>query len=246
MKLLRDEAASSKVCWASYEIAAAGDLGCGTDDGRAVSRAGGEQGGERLCFASGQGTGRRCSLQPKFYVRWGWPRKADFTSQEPTHRCNTHSRPNSVILGRPAPLFRADLAAPWSVRRLMETDSGLGYGAWRRSQHTARGLRRPCAGSVRRGRGFGFVELGIVLEETGRALVCAPYFSSTVLATSAVLNGADEAGRSRPSCRGWHAGDTVAALAFTEPDGQWDQAGIETTARQPRPLPAVRCEEVSS
>src|SRR6266704_1855838 len=26
------------------------------------------------------------------------------------------------------------------------------------------------------------------------------------------------------------SGDTVAALAFTEPNGQWDQDGIETTA----------------
>ena len=43
------------------------------------------------------------------------------------------------------------------------------------------------------GQGFGFVELGIVLEEMGRALVCAPYFASAVLATTAIMNAATEA-----------------------------------------------------
>ena len=43
------------------------------------------------------------------------------------------------------------------------------------------------------GQGFGFVELGIVLEEMGRALVCAPYFASAVLAATAIMNAATEA-----------------------------------------------------
>ena len=36
-------------------------------------------------------------------------------------------------------------------------------------------------------------ELGIVLEEMGRALLCAPYFSSVVLAATAILNAGTEA-----------------------------------------------------
>ena len=43
------------------------------------------------------------------------------------------------------------------------------------------------------GQGFGFVELGIVLEEMGRALLCAPYFATAVLATGAILNAGTEA-----------------------------------------------------
>jgi Acyl-CoA dehydrogenase, N-terminal domain len=57
--------------------------------------------------------------------------------------------------------------------------------------------------------GFGFVELGIVLEEMGRALVCAPYFSSAVLATTAILNGADET-QKQALLPGLALGDTVA------------------------------------
>ena len=43
------------------------------------------------------------------------------------------------------------------------------------------------------GQGFSFVELAIVLEEMGRALLCAPYFSSVVLATGAIMNAGDDA-----------------------------------------------------
>ena len=38
------------------------------------------------------------------------------------------------------------------------------------------------------GQGLGFVELGIVAEEMGRALLVAPYFASVVLAASAIMN----------------------------------------------------------
>ena len=44
------------------------------------------------------------------------------------------------------------------------------------------------------GQGFTFIELGIVLEEMGRVLLCAPYFASVVLAANAILNvGTDDA-----------------------------------------------------
>jgi alkylation response protein AidB-like acyl-CoA dehydrogenase len=79
------------------------------------------------------------------------------------------------------------------------------------------------------GQGFGFVELGIVLEEMGRALLCAPYFASTVLATTAILNAASPAQKAAllPPLV---AGEEVATLAFAEPAGRWDGAGCEATA----------------
>ena len=52
------------------------------------------------------------------------------------------------------------------------------------------------------GAGFGMVELCIVTEELGRALLCAPYFSTTVLAANAILNAGTATGtrmRSRSS-----------------------------------------------
>ena len=37
------------------------------------------------------------------------------------------------------------------------------------------------------GSGFSFVELVVVLEEMGRALLCAPYFSTVALASNLLL-----------------------------------------------------------
>src|SRR5882672_11171775 len=79
------------------------------------------------------------------------------------------------------------------------------------------------------GQGFTFVELGIVLEEMGRVLLCAPYFSTVVLAADAIMNAgtADQQGKPLP---GIASGETIAALAFTEPNGKWDASGITMEA----------------
>ena len=34
------------------------------------------------------------------------------------------------------------------------------------------------------GMGFSYIELGVVLEEMGRSLLCAPYFSTVVMAAN--------------------------------------------------------------
>src|SRR3569623_269101 len=77
------------------------------------------------------------------------------------------------------------------VRRQMETEAGWDRPGWRdiNDQMGLSGVHIP---EEYGGQGFGFVELGIVLEEMGRALTCAPYFSSTVLAATAILNAGGE------------------------------------------------------
>ncbi len=79
------------------------------------------------------------------------------------------------------------------------------------------------------GQGFTFVELAIVLEEMGRTLLCAPYFSTVVLAADAIMNAGTPAqqGELLP---GIASGETIATLAFTEPNGKWDASGIEMVA----------------
>jgi alkylation response protein AidB-like acyl-CoA dehydrogenase len=110
----------------------------------------------------------------------------------------------------------------------MATEAGWDADAWR-GLNAQLGLCGVHVPEEYGGQGFGFVELGIVLEEMGRALVCAPYFASTVLATTAILNGASEA-QKRARLPPLVAGETVATLAFAEPSGRWDAAGTETTA----------------
>ena len=93
------------------------------------------------------------------------------------------------------------------------------------------------------GQGFGFVELGIVLEEMGRALLCAPYFASAVLAATAIMNAGTEA-QKQALLPDIAAGDAVATLAFTEHNGRWDADGVDMTAT--RAAAAIRLDGVKS
>ena len=124
--------------------------------------------------------------------------------------------------------FLEEKSPPTVVRRLMETEAGWDRGAWRGLNETL-GLSGVHIPEAYGGQGFGPVELGVVLEEMGRALLCAPYFASTVLAATAILNAATEA-QKRALLPDIASGETVATLAFTEPHGNWDAAGISATA----------------
>ncbi|GIT46381.1 MAG: hypothetical protein Ct9H300mP12_09660 [Acidimicrobiales bacterium] len=94
------------------------------------------------------------------------------------------------------------------------------------------------------GQGFGFVELGVVLEgEKGRALLCAPFFSTGVLAANTLIHAGDEAAASA-LLPGIASGETIATLAFTEESGRWDEGGIPWRPRVTEtagPCRAPRC-----
>ena len=124
--------------------------------------------------------------------------------------------------------FLEDRSPTTEVRRLMATDEGYDKQVW---QQLSRDLGLPGVHipEVYGGQGFGFVELGIVLEEMGRALLCAPYFSSVALAATAILNAGTE-DEKRTLLPAIAAGETLAALAFTEDNGRWDPGGVELTA----------------
>jgi len=124
--------------------------------------------------------------------------------------------------------FLEEKSPPSVVRRMMETEGGWDRGVWRGLNETL-GLSAVHIPEAYGGQGFGPVELGIVLEEMGRALLCAPYFASTVLAATAIMNGATEA-QKRDLLPDIASGETVATLACTEPNGRWDAAGVGMTA----------------
>jgi alkylation response protein AidB-like acyl-CoA dehydrogenase len=124
--------------------------------------------------------------------------------------------------------FLEDKSPATAVRRLMETETGWDRAAWV-DLNQRLGLAAIHIPEVYGGQGFSFVELGIVLEEMGRALLCAPYFASTVLAATAIVNAGGEA-QKRELLPAIADGSCIATLAFSEPNGRWDSAGVETTA----------------
>jgi alkylation response protein AidB-like acyl-CoA dehydrogenase len=124
--------------------------------------------------------------------------------------------------------FLEDKSPESEVRRLMETTEGYDPAVWDQmgQQLGLQGLAIP---EEYGGSGFGYVELVVVLEEMGRALLCAPYFATVALASNALLASGDDAAK-KEFLPGIAAGSTIATLAFTEDSGRWDEAGITMTA----------------
>ena len=124
--------------------------------------------------------------------------------------------------------FLHDKSPTTEVRRLMATADGYDPQVWRQLSDEL-GLPGIHIPEQYGGAGFGMVELCIVTEELGRALLCAPYFSTVVLAANAILNAGTEAQKSSllPDLA---SGARLAALATTELDGHWDPREIKLTA----------------
>jgi alkylation response protein AidB-like acyl-CoA dehydrogenase len=115
-----------------------------------------------------------------------------------------------------------------AVRELMETEDGIDKAVWSQAaeQLGLQGLHIP---EEYGGSGYSYVELGIVLEEAGRALWTAPFFSTVVLAANTLIHSGDDAAK-QAYLPGIASGETIATLAFTEPSGKWDESGITIEA----------------
>src|SRR6185503_1817265 len=114
------------------------------------------------------------------------------------------------------------------VRRLMATEAGFERESWQKLNQEL-GLTGIHIPEAYGGQGFGFGELGIVLEEMGRNLLCAPYFSTAALAATAILNAGTE-GQKKALLPGLADGTVTATLAFQEANGSLEPAGIAMTA----------------
>ena len=115
------------------------------------------------------------------------------------------------------------------VREQMDTERGYDPVVWAQMAEQL-GLQSLTIPEEFGGQGYGYVELIVVLEEMGRSLLCAPYFSSVVLAANTVMQSGDDAAKAA-ILAGIASGETIATLAFTEPNGRWDESGIEATAK---------------
>ena len=124
--------------------------------------------------------------------------------------------------------FLEDKSPESAVREQMETEQGYDPDVWAQmaSQMGLQGLIVP---EEFGGSGYTYIELIVVLEEMGRALLCAPYFSTVVLAANTLLHAGDDAAK-KEHLPGIASGETVAALAFTEENGRWDEDGITMEA----------------
>ena len=126
--------------------------------------------------------------------------------------------------------FLEEKSPTTEVRRLMATDAGWEKEQWRKV-NTELGLTAIAIPEEYGGQGFGLSEQCIVLEEMGRSLLCAPYFSSAVLTANAILYGASEEYKKKylPEIA---SGVLTASLAFTEETGAWDISSMSMCAEK--------------
>lgn len=126
--------------------------------------------------------------------------------------------------------FMEDKSPTTEVRKLMETEVGYDKAVWKQLSEDL-GLPGIHIPETYGGQGFSFIELCIVLEEMGRAVFCAPFFSATALAATAILEAGNEAQKHSllPAIAN---GSTLATLAMTENPNDWSPAATTLTATE--------------
>ena len=80
------------------------------------------------------------------------------------------------------------------------------------------------------GQGMTYVDLAVLLEEMGRALVPGPYFATVCLAAPVLLEAGNDTQR-KELLGAIASGERRAAVAHTEAGGRTDASGVELSAR---------------
>ncbi len=121
----------------------------------------------------------------------------------------------------------ADRSAEADVRRTMETPEGYDPALWR--QLAELGVVGLVVDEAFGGAGGGAMELELVMEEAGAALLCGPLLSSGVLAATLIAALGDGAAAQR-LLPGIADGSRIATVALTGPAGVWVPDGVAVAA----------------
>jgi alkylation response protein AidB-like acyl-CoA dehydrogenase len=81
------------------------------------------------------------------------------------------------------------------------------------------------------GTGLGFVDLTVLMEEMGRAVMPGPFVSTVLLGGLAILE-AGSAAQKKEWLSKVSQGQAKTSLAFTEPNARWDAAAVTVAARE--------------
>jgi alkylation response protein AidB-like acyl-CoA dehydrogenase len=131
------------------------------------------------------------------------------------------------MLRRSARDFLAKECGPKVVRKLMEGEHAHDPALWKKMA----GLGWTALGIPEQYGGVGsFLDLIVVLEEGGRALLPGPFFSTMGLAVPALIEAGTES-QKKEALGAIAEGKARATLAFTEPSGRWDAAGVTLAAK---------------
>ncbi len=114
------------------------------------------------------------------------------------------------------------------VRRLMETDTAMDAGLWKK--FAAQGWTGIIFPETYDGFGLGLVEMAVALEEMGRALVPGPFISSVLVAGS-MLNRAGTQKQKEKYLGAMCRGEAKSTLAVLEKSGSWHLDAVALEAK---------------
>ena len=123
----------------------------------------------------------------------------------------------------------ADHSAEADVRGTMETEAGYDAELWRKLAEM--GIAGLVVEEDFGGAGAGPLELELVMEEAGAALLCSPLLASGVLAAE-LLRALGDDDAKRRLLPGIAAGTSIASVALTGDAGTWTPEGISVTATE--------------
>ena len=113
------------------------------------------------------------------------------------------------------------------VREMEEDEKGYSPELWKKMAGLGwMGLVFPAEYG---GEGMAFLDLAVLIEELGRALVPGPYMSTVVYCGLAILAAGTEE-QKREILTGMAKGDLILTLALTEPSATWNADGVTTKA----------------
>ncbi|MGZ6299847.1 MAG: acyl-CoA dehydrogenase family protein [Candidatus Limnocylindria bacterium] len=131
------------------------------------------------------------------------------------------------MLRRSSREFLAKECSSKVVRKLMDSPSAYDAALWKKIAAlgwTALGIPEQYGGVG------SFLDLVVVLEEAGRALLPGPFFATMGLAVPALIEAGTEA-QKKEALGAIAEGSARATLALTERSGRWDAAGVTLTAK---------------
>ena len=133
------------------------------------------------------------------------------------------------LLQRSAADFLAAECSPSFVREVARDDEGFPRGLYGRMAELGwMGLIIP---ETYGGAGLSLLDLALLVEQLGRAVVPGPFFSSAVLASLAILYGGTSAQKKTWLPR-LASGEAIGALAWLEASDRLDAPGVAARARK--------------
>jgi alkylation response protein AidB-like acyl-CoA dehydrogenase len=131
------------------------------------------------------------------------------------------------ILKDTARKFFAGECPTATVRKLMESETAYDAGLW--SKLAEQGFTGVIVPEEYGGMGLGKVELILLMEEAGYALLPGPFFSSVALAAP-VIDALGTSSQKKKYLTPIAAGQARSTLALVEANGSWDPSHIQLSA----------------